>query len=66
MTTIHTQDRVAHVVATCPDGPATSKYVAERLSITRDWACCILAELVARGILDVANADGGTYEWTTR
>lgn len=66
MTTIHTQDRVAYVVATCPDGPATSKYVANRLAITTSWACHILAELVARGVLDVANADGGTYEWTTR
>lgn len=44
----------------------TSIEVANELSWSRSWACHCLCALVRKGIVDVRNGEGGTYEWTAR
>lgn len=58
-------DRVRSVVFANRGEPVTSLFIAARCGMTRGWATSILAKLVADGTLEVRNAEGGTYEWTT-
>jgi DNA-binding IscR family transcriptional regulator len=59
------QQRV-HALITERGTPVTSKEVAAELGISVNWASCCLAALVNAGVLDVRNADGGTYKWMER
>lgn len=44
----------------------TSKTVADKLSISTNYATQLLGALVSAGVADVRHGQGGTYEWTAR
>lgn len=60
-----TQERVRRYAAE-HGTPIGSKQVARALDISASYTRRILAALVARGVLDVANGEGGRYVWTLR